>query len=205
MGGFPSGATGFINAVAGIAAPLLGGPITNAVTSVANALGAGGPGRQLSFLCKAASLPPSQIGPIVVPFRGRQLKVPGDRVFPEWQITVINDTSFQIRDAFEKWMNGMNDHISNTGALGLTLAQDWKVQQLSRQGGEVLRTYNFSSCWPSEVGPIELSYDNTDTIEEYTVTLNYQYWTADIANTTGVLGALGGVFGGGGVVPGIGG
>ena len=69
------------------------------------------------FMVKAAQLPASNIAEIPVPFRGRVLKVAGDRTFDPWTITVINDTDFQIRTAFEKWMNGINKHDDNSGIV----------------------------------------------------------------------------------------
>ena len=68
-------------------------------------------------MCKAAQLPASNIAEIPVPFRGRVLKVAGDRTFDPWTITVINDTDFKIRTAFEKWMNGINKHDDNSGIV----------------------------------------------------------------------------------------
>ena len=68
-----------------------------------------------SFMVKAAQLPSSVISPIMVPFRGRQLQIAGDRTFEPWTITIINDTNFSVRDSFEQWMNGINQHNNNTG------------------------------------------------------------------------------------------
>ena len=68
------------------------------------------------FLVKAAQLPASNIEPILVPFRGRNLKIAGDRTFDAWTVTVINDTDFSIRSAFEKWMNSINRLSDATGA-----------------------------------------------------------------------------------------
>ena len=70
-----------------------------------------------SFMCKAAQLPASVINPIVVPFRGRQLQIAGDRTFEPWTVTIINDTDFAVRDAMERWSNGINQHNSNTGLV----------------------------------------------------------------------------------------
>ena len=63
-----------------------------------------------SFLVKGAQMPASIISPIMVPFRGRQLQIAGDRTFEPWSITVINDVDFRVRGAFERWMNGINNH-----------------------------------------------------------------------------------------------
>jgi hypothetical protein len=195
VGGFPSGATALIGAAAGLASAVgaISSNAANAATSVANALGAGGPGRQLSFLCKSASMPESTLGTIRVPFRGRELKLPGDRTYSSWQISIINDTSFQLRDAFMKWSNSMNDPVANVGIPGLNTAQDWEVQQLDRQGGNVIKTYKLIGAWPQSVGAISLDYNSTDQIEEYQVTLEYQYFIDEsLSNTATTLNAISG-------------
>jgi len=134
-----------------------------------------------SFMCKAAALPASTVNTITVPFRGRQLKIAGDRTFETWTVTVINDTDFAIRDAMERWMNGINSHNANTGFNDPAEYQtDLSVEQLDKDG-IVLKTYNFRSCFPTSVGAIELSYETVDTVEEFTVEFQVQYWES---NTT---------------------
>lgn len=144
----------------------------------AKVMGAGVPTELASFMIKAASLPASTVAAIEVPFRGRQIKVAGDRTFAEWSITVINDTDFAIRNAFEDWMKVVNQHDTGVGA---TNATDYygsaEITQMSRDGSD-LKTYYFVDVWPSEVSAIDLAYDSNDTIEEFTVTLQYNYWTA---------------------------
>ena len=129
------------------------------------------------FLVKAANLPASNVSPIEVPFRGRILKIAGDRTFDSWTVTVINDTDFAIRSAFEKWMNTINRLSDNTG---LTNPADYQadayVYQLDRDGS-TLRSYRFFDTFPTQVGPIELSYD-AQGIQEFTVELQVQYWEA---------------------------
>tara|TARA_B100000941_G_scaffold36313_1_gene21620 strand:- start:195 stop:848 length:654 start_codon:yes stop_codon:yes gene_type:complete len=152
------------------------------------------------FLVKAANLPASNITPIDVPFRGRNLKIAGDRTFDVWTITVINDTDFAIRNAMERWMNGMNN-LQN--ATGETTPNDYQtdayVYQLGRNGiaaanstqgtaqldgpknGDkvpVLKAYKFHGIFPTNISAIELSYDQPDTIEEFTVDLQVQWWDA---------------------------
>lgn len=141
------------------------------------------------FLCKAAQLPASSVAPINVPFRGRILKVAGDRTFAEWTVTIINDEDFVLRTAFEKWSDKMSNLIDNTGVTNPTsymtnafvkqLGRGATVASTTNEGGtsSVLRTYKFYDIWPSEVSAIELSYDNTDTVEEFTVTFQVQYFT----------------------------
>ncbi len=129
------------------------------------------------FLVKGANMPASNINQIEVPFRGRVLKIAGDRTFDSWTVTVINDTDFSIRSAFEKWMNVINRVSDNTG---LTNPADYQsdayVYQLDRDGS-ALRSYRFYDIFPTQVGPIDLSYDSQG-IEEFTVELQVLWWEA---------------------------
>ena len=146
------------------------------------------------FLCKAAALPASNIAPIDVPFRGRILKVAGDRTFDTWTVTVINDENFLLRSAFETWMQGISKNSNNTGATNPSSYMTYAlVHQLGRgadRGVESttnsaaadgtaitpLKTYTFYDIFPTNVSQIDLSYDSSDTIEEYTVEFQVQYW-----------------------------
>ena len=131
-----------------------------------------------SFLVKAAALPASTIAPIDVPFRGRILKIAGDRTFETWTITVLNDTDFSIRSAFEKWMNIINKMSDATGIVDPEEYQkDATVKQLDRDGS-VLRSYKFWDIFPTNISTIDLSYETTDTLEEFTVELQVQWWEA---------------------------
>lgn len=146
------------------------------------------------FLCKTAQLPASNIAEIAVPFRGRTLKVAGDRTFDTWTVSVINDENFLLRNAFESWMQGISKNSNNTGATNpgsyMTYAL---VHQLGRgadkgiqsttnsdaaNGSTItpLKTYTFYDIFPTEVSAIDLSYDNSDVIEEFSVTFQVQYW-----------------------------
>jgi len=149
------------------------------------------------FLVKAANLPASNVAAINIPFRGRNLKVAGDRTFDIWTITVINDVDFGIRTAFERWMNLINKHEDNAGITNPTTYQrDMFVRQLGRSGVSgntpssdtqvpVLKQYRFYGTFPTNVGAIDLSYDQSDTIEEFTVDLQVQWFDAlDPTGTT---------------------
>jgi hypothetical protein len=142
---------------------------------------AGGNVELASFMCKAAQLPGSIIAPIMVPFRGRQLHVAGDRVFEPWVVTIINDSGMDIRNAMERWMNGINSHTQNTGLSNpVDYVADMAVEQLDK-GGNVTKRYDFRGVWPTTMSPIELSYDANDQIEEFTVEFQVTYWES---NTT---------------------
>ena len=147
------------------------------------------------FLVKAANLPASNIAPINIPFRGRNLKVAGDRTFDPWTITIINDVDFSIRTAFERWMNLINKHEDNAGITDPTLYQkDLYVKQLGRASVNgtvpqteakipVLKQYRFLGTFPTNVSDIALSYDSSDTIEEFSVTMEVQW--VDVLDPTG--------------------
>jgi len=140
---------------------------------------AGGDAELTSFLCEAAQLPGSTFGTIVVPFRGRQLKMAGDRTFADWTVTIINDTDFDIRNAMERWMNGINAHSANTGLSSpIAYEADLFVEQLDRQGDSI-KKYTFRGAFPTDLSPIDLSYGDADTIERFQVTFAYQYFDAD--------------------------
>jgi len=142
---------------------------------------ANGDAELTSFLVEAASLPGSTFGSIVVPFRGRQLKMAGDRVFAEWTTTIINDTDFAVRDAIERWMNGINAHSANTGLTSpIAYEADLKVDQLDRNGATI-KSYTLRGVFPTTIAPIELTYDEATAIEEFAVTFAYQYFES---NTT---------------------
>lgn len=141
------------------------------------------------FMCKAAQLPASTVAEVTVPFRGRNLKVAGDRTFEPWTVTIINDEDFQLRTAFERWMNVLSKLDDATGVTNpSSYMTDAYVQQLGRgdrrfsttnNGGQssVLRTYKFYDIFPTEVSAIDLSYDTTNDYETFDVTFQVQYFT----------------------------
>ena len=169
----------------------------NAITNLWRP-GSGNEIETFKFMCKAAQLPASNIAAIEVPFRGRTLKVAGDRTFDTWTVTVINDEDFQLRSAFELWMNNISKLDNNSGATNPSeYMTDAFVHQLGRGYDKgrfsstnngvsalpaidvlPLRTYKFFDIFPTNVSAIDLSYDSSDTIEEYSVEFQVQYWTA---------------------------
>ena len=130
------------------------------------------------FLVKAAALPASTIASVDIPFRGRILKVAGDRTFETWTITVINDVDFSIRSAFEKWMNTINRMSDATGLTNpVDYQKDAVVKQLDRDGS-VLRSYKFWDIFPTNLSAMDLNYETTDTIQDFTVELQVHWWEA---------------------------
>ena len=154
---------------------------------------------QTKFLCRSAALPGSTQGLIEVPFRGRFLKIPGDRTFEAWTATFYNTTSFDLRTAFEAWINlgnkvdeniGTYNYGSVGGPPGGAYFQDILVSQNTKdskqQGAEssTIKTYKLIGAWPTSVGPITVAYDSNDAIEEFDVEFQYQYFDSFAAGTT---------------------
>ena len=133
-------------------------------------------------MCKSAALPSSNVGVIEVPFRGRTVKIAGDRTFDNWSATFINDKDFKARSYFEKWLNEINSHQANTAGIidptqyGRTVT----VKQLEKDdsaGGEVVRSYKLWYAFPTSASAIDLAYDSNDQIEEFSIEFQYSYWT----------------------------
>lgn len=137
---------------------------------------------QVSFLAKGASLPGSTVNAIDVPFRGRVIKVSGDRPAAEdWTVTFINNNDFAIFKTLNAWMHtNLNKHSENTmpDSNPEAYKTDLSVEQLSKTE-ETITTYKIIGAFPTVISPIELSYDTTDSVEEFTVTFSYDYWTND--------------------------
>jgi len=141
------------------------------------------------FLVKAAALPPSTLGTIAIPYRGRQIKIPGDRTFDTWTLSVLMDGDYELRNKFEAWqqlINGNEDNVPDVSGGFFTSAGsgfntdvfcEWKISSLNRQGN-ALKTYSMVGAFPTDISSVELSNDSTDTIGEFTVTMQYQYWLA---------------------------
>ena len=136
---------------------------------------------KLTFMCKTAQLPGSTVGVVPVNYFGRELKFVGNRTFADWTISVINDEDFIVRNAFERWMNGINSHnfnVRNPLALApLGYSVDSEVTQFGKQGN-TLKKYRFIGVYPTDITPIDVDWGSNDTIEEFSVTLSYQWWDA---------------------------
>jgi hypothetical protein len=147
-----------------------------------------GDNRELvNLLCKSTALPASNIGVIEVPFRGRTVKIAGDRTFDTWSATFFNDKDFKIRSYFEKWLEQINTHESNNAPLFVPTNSTAgymatvKVKQMrkdDRESGSILRQYDLLHAFPTSVSQIDLAYDSNDQIEEFSVEFQYSYWTS---------------------------
>ncbi len=138
--------------------------------------------RNASFLAKSSNLPGQTLGEIPVPFRGRNIYIAGDREFENWTTTFSNDTDFNIRNAIERWMNGINDLANNTGVINSADYQsDLTIEQLDRDD-TTLKTYIFRNAYPLTLGQIDVAYETTNAIEEFEVTWRYQHFEASGVN-----------------------
>lgn len=143
---------------------------------------AGGPDEtgDLSFLCTATGIPGQDIPMVTVNFRGRQLKLAGDsRTFGDWSMTVLNDTDFKLYRAFERWMNEINNMTDNEGLTNPTDYQvDGFIDHLDRDGNSI-KKYTIRGAFPTSLDGIALSYGTNDAIEDFGVTLSYQWFETD--------------------------
>lgn len=137
---------------------------------------------KFTFMCKTAQLPGSTLGMVPVQYFGRELKFVGNRTFQDWTVTIINDEDFTIRNTFERWMNGLNSHrlnVRNPAALSsASYSVDGSVTQFGKTG-EAIKKYKFIGLFPTDLSPIDVDWGSNDTIEEFSVTLSYQWWESE--------------------------
>lgn len=155
------------------------------VTNKVNALG----DVKFMFTCKAASLPSSEVQAVDVFYKGRPIKVAGDRpAFPNWTVTVYNDEDFVVRNGFESWLSGLNEHEGNIMGRGVgpdlkTYKSDAIVRQYSKGSDTApIKTVSFIGLFPVRLGEIALDWESSNQIETFEVEFAYDYWTA--AGTT---------------------
>lgn len=145
------------------------------------------PSRMIRFMANSTQLPASIIGVARQSYFGREVKFPGNRVFQDWSINIINDETFDLRNAFEQWTNILSnnsENIRDTRAVyNPSYSVDAQVTQFSKDGTPI-KQYNFVGLFPTQVDPINLSWAQNDTIEEFGVTFSYQYWTSTLDNAT---------------------
>lgn len=145
-----------------------------------------GPEGTFSFLCRSAAIPSFTLGVIEVPFRGRRIKVPGDRTFADWTVTVINDEEQKMRKAFKNWMNYINAFSGeevireDTGDYRCTI----RINHL-RADGTISRVYDLYDAFPTDIGAIDLNYDTTDVIQDFTATFQYHFMEAGETSKAG--------------------
>jgi len=131
-----------------------------------------------SLLVTGAAVPASTVNPAIIQYRGREVKLAGERIFDPWTVTIVNDTAQSLRQPFEAWMNGMNDRAGNSGILVPSDYQtDVVIQHLDRND-EVLPggQYTLRDAFPIQMSEIALAYSQNDILEEYTVTFQYAHY-----------------------------
>lgn len=137
---------------------------------------------KLTFMCKSAQLPGSTVGVVPVQYFGRELKFAGNRVFVDWSVNIINDEDFVVRNALERWLENINSHTFNlrnpTALAPSSYTVDANVTQYGKTGN-VIKNYKFIGMFPSDVSPIDLDWGANDTMEEFSVTFAYQWWTSE--------------------------
>ena len=133
---------------------------------------------KIPFLVKAAGIPASTVGSYTVPYFGREVKYAGDRVFEDWNITVINDEDFSIRNSMEAWSNAINTHDSNQRALPRDYKSNAIITQFGKDG-KALRSYVFEGLFPISISQIDVGWETVNAIEEFTVSFQYDLWRVE--------------------------
>ena len=132
-------------------------------------------------MVQAAQIPEATLGQATVNYFGRQVKLAGNRTFPDWTVTIMNDEDFLVRDGMERWSNAINGLESNLRSAALATTAQYKtnatVTQFGKQGNPI-RTYNFVGIFPITVGSITLDWGTNDAVETFDVTFAYDYWQA---------------------------
>jgi hypothetical protein len=137
--------------------------------------------KNIQFLARATQIPPAPLDSIPVPYFGRKIKIAGDREFPDWTVTILNDESFDIRVMMESWSNRINTMVSNVqdeSMFPMTYKSTAKVIQYGKRGNAI-RAYDFVGIFPTNVDAIPLDWDQTNTVEQFDVTFAYDYWIPD--------------------------
>ena len=153
-----------------------------------------------NLLVKAASLPTSNIAPLVQNYGGRAYKLQGFRTFDVWTVTVINEEAFTIRAHIKQWMEKLAGKMDGTRSttviegvpqLGIEdktieVAKPYAdgtatVTQIN-QHGDPTKSYKFHNLWPTELAGIPVDW-SSDMVEEFTVSFAYDYWTSGTTNS----------------------
>lgn len=140
--------------------------------------------RLITFMGKASALPASTVNSITVPYFGRELKFAGSRQFQPFNVTVINDENFIVRNALERWLSGLNSHVANRRNPNALTPESYTATMSLKQyakDGTIAKSYNFVGAFPTQVGEIAVAWDDNDRFEEFDVTFDYQWWES---NTT---------------------
>jgi hypothetical protein len=141
-------------------------------------------GSRAQFLCKGAQLPGSTIANVEVPYRGRVVNIAGERTFQPWNVTLINDTTFGLRNAFESWQAGIQRYAATEGKTNPSDYQvDLEVHQLDRNGA-TLKVYKFADAYPTTISPIQLDFDVINQLETFDVEFTYNYFTSNTGTDT---------------------
>jgi hypothetical protein len=138
---------------------------------------------KVPFMVRAAGIPGSSLGSFTAPYFGRQVKYAGDRVFEDWTVTVINDEDFIVRNGLEAWSNAINTHDGNLRSLPSDYKSNGLITQYSKDG-DAIRTYVFEGMYPVTIDQIQMDWGTTDTIEEFSVTFQYDFWRVE--GSTGI-------------------
>ena len=151
------------------------------IARVAGSAIAGSADQKFTFMCRTAQLPGSTLGSVPVNYFGREIKLAGNRTFPEWTVTVYNDEDMLTLNTFQKWMNAINSHRGNFRTAGALSPSSYTVDPIVNHYGKeipgpIIKQVKFIGMFPIDVSQIDLDWGQNDTVEEFSVTFSYQWW-----------------------------
>lgn len=129
---------------------------------------------KLSFFCKTAMIPAQRVGEIQIGYMGQKLKIAGDREYDDWTISVYNTEEWDIRTAFEIWLDLINNFQGNVKTEHNSYMTDLKVYQISAEGIDIAG-YLLKDAWIKEIGEVSLDWDSNDEISTFDCTFAVNY------------------------------
>lgn len=139
-----------------------------------------------NYNIKTTFLPASISTSATVNYLGRVFKFAGERTYPQWTCTFLNDEDFKLRNALERWTDYITGHVklgrTSTPKTGddeaLNYQSSASLTQFSKNGNPI-KQYTFSGLYPLTLTDIPVSWDTTNAVEEFTATFEYQYYTTN--------------------------
>jgi len=134
-----------------------------------------------ALLVKASSLPGSSIPAVEVFHEGLAVKLAGDRVYDDWEVTCWLDKNAKLYKDVTKWAdlaNGSGANVNVGGAAQSAYKFDIGIQMLDRTGAPIAGTdYKLAGAFPTTIGAVDLAHDSNDTAAEFAITFSYDYYT----------------------------
>lgn len=133
--------------------------------------------RAIPYFCYAASFPGITSEAIEYKYKGKTIPIPGVSTPNQtWSATFYNDEKHGIRKFFKNWIERSSPHNYNDSQAkiynqtGLTIYQyDYELKNKTT-GCQLIGVF------PTNLGDLEISYENLSQIESFQVEFRYAYF-----------------------------